>query len=310
MRIPAFLLGSLTAGLIGLNTLFWVLAFVPFILLKLLPIPQLRHFSSLALIRCAEIWVAGNSRILSLTPPITWRVEGIEGLDPRASYLLISNHQSWVDIFVLQHLFHGKIPFLKFFLKQELIWVPLLGLAWWALDFPFMKRYSRAELEKHPELRGKDVETTRQHCEKFRQYPVTVINFLEGTRRTPSKQAKHAAQGSPYQHLLRPKAGGVALVVAAMGDRLSAVLDVTIRYPGTDTKKLFWKLLSGQIPAVEVHIRSLPMPAGAAGRDYLSDPAYQQQMQDWVNQLWADKDALIASRSSAGAAAPDLSSVS
>lgn len=288
--LPAPVLGCLTGGLIALNTLFWVLVFVPLILLKILPIPALRHRCSLALIRCAEIWVEGNSAIVRLTPPIDWDVQGLEELDSQASYLVISNHQSWVDIFVLQHVLKGKIPFLKFFLKQELIWVPLLGLAWWALDFPFMKRYSRETLEKHPELRGKDVETTRRMCEKFRQYPVSVINFLEGSRFTP---AKHARQQSPYQYLLRPKAGGVGLVLAAMGDQLNGVLDLTIRYPGSETDGLIWKLLCGDIRKISVRARLLPVPEQVSGRDYLSDPAYQLQMQNWVNDLWQTKDAQI-----------------
>ncbi len=67
-------------------------------------------------------------------------MQGVDSLHQRGWYLVSSNHQSWVDILVLQRIFHGRIPFLKFFLKQELIWVPVIGLAWWALDFPFMKR--------------------------------------------------------------------------------------------------------------------------------------------------------------------------
>ena len=283
------LLGTLTASLIALNTAFWVLMFVPFIVIKLLAVPlrnqALERFASLALMRCASYWVEGNSRIVTLAPPIRWDVEGIEKLDLASSYLVISNHQSWVDIFALQHVFRDRIPFLKFFLKQQLIWVPLLGIAWWALDFPFMKRYSRAAMDKHPELRGKDIETTRRYCQKYRNYPVSVINFLEGTRRTPKKQ-----QNSPYRHLLRPKAGGVALVLAAMGDQLREVIDVTIDYPGSDTRRLFWRLLSGGIPVVVIRVRRLPVPEQVAGRDYQNDPEYQARIKDWVNEIWADKD--------------------
>lgn len=279
----------LTASLIALNTVFWVIVFIPFILIKLV-IPPLRPWSSKALIRCAQAWVEGNSWIVTLTPPIKWDVQGLEGLNSERSYLVVSNHQSWMDIFALQHVLKGQIPFLKFFLKQELIWVPLLGLAWWALDFPFMKRYSREKLEQHPELRGKDIETTRKYCARFRDYPVSVINFLEGSRFTPSK---HARQKSPFKHLLRPKAGGVALVLAALGDQLTEVLDVTIDYPYNSTKQLILQLLRGEIKAVTVRIRRLPVPENVAGRDYLSDEAYQRQIQTWVNELWQDKDLLL-----------------
>lgn len=284
------LFAVLTASLIGLNTVFWVIVFIPFILVKLL-VPPLRPWSSKALIRCAEYWVEGNSAIVKLTPPIRWDIQGLEGLSHERSYLVVSNHQSWVDIFVLQHVLKQQVPFLKFFLKQQLIWVPLLGLAWWALDFPFMKRYSRETLEKHPELRGKDIETTRKYCARFRDYPVSVINFLEGSRFTPAKRDR---QQSPYQHLLKPKAGGVALVLAALGDQLTEVLDVTIVYPENSTRRLILQLISGDIKRVIVRVRRLPVPENAAGRDYLSDEAYQQQIQTWVNGLWQDKDALLS----------------
>jgi 1-acyl-sn-glycerol-3-phosphate acyltransferase len=289
--LPAPLLGCLTASFIILNTIFWFSTFLPFILLKFMPVPALQHFSTLALIQMAQNWVKGNSAIMHSTQTTRWDIQGLENLDMNHSYLVVSNHRSWTDIFVLQHVFQGRIPFLKFFLKQELIWVPLLGIAWWALDFPFMKRYSREFLEKHPELRGKDIQTTRHHCEKFKKYPVSVINFLEGTRFKPEKLSK---QNSPYKHLLRPKAGGVALVLAAMGETLHQVVDVTVLYPHNSHKKLFWALLSGQLPEIVVRVQTLPIPENVAGRDYLSDSAYQEQIQTWVNTLWQDKDAVIA----------------
>jgi 1-acyl-sn-glycerol-3-phosphate acyltransferase len=121
-------------------------------------------------------WIRLNSLILHLTQNLEIRLDiedegGWENFSTRNSYLVISNHRSWADILILQHLFNGRIPFLKFFLKKELIWVPLLGVAWWALDFPFMKRYSKEYLEKHPERRGKDIETTRKYCKKFKYSP-------------------------------------------------------------------------------------------------------------------------------------------
>jgi hypothetical protein len=130
------------------------------------------------------------------------------------SYLVISNHQSWVDIPALIQALNRRTPFFKFFLKKELIWVPFLGLAWWALDYPFMKRYSKAFLAKHPELAGQDLKITKEACELFKRQPVTVVNYLEGTR---FNETKRKQQGSPFKRLLKPKAGGVAFVLAAMG---------------------------------------------------------------------------------------------
>ena len=182
---------------------------------------------------------------------------------------------------MLQYLCNKRIPFLKFFLKSQLIWVPLLGLAWWALDFPFMKRYSKEFLERHPELRGKDVEVTRRACEKFAELPVSVMNFVEGTRFTP---AKHEAQGSPYRHLLKPKAGGMMTALDVLGDRLDAVLDVTIFYPGRVPS--FVDVLCGRVPEVRVHIDRQPVPATGDGQ-----PLAVTGVQAWLAELWQAKDA-------------------
>jgi 1-acyl-sn-glycerol-3-phosphate acyltransferase len=195
-----------------------------------------------------------------------------------------------VDIPALMESLNRRTPFFKFFLKKELIWVPLLGLAWWGLDYPFMKRYSKAFLEKHPELKGKDLEITKAACELFKRQPVTVVNYLEGTRFT---QAKHREQQSPYRYLLKPKAGGVAFVLAALGEQLDALLDVTIVYPG-DRAPGFWDLLNGSIKRVIVDIQVRPLDCALWTGSYESDPVFRQKMQDWVNQLWQQKDTRIS----------------
>ena len=276
--------------LFGLNTVWWCSVLYLFVLIKLIvPFKGFRHRISLVLIFIANVWIECNSFIFQITHKVKWDVQGVENLSPENSYLVVSNHRSWADIFVLQHIFKRHIPFLKFFLKQELIWVPLLGIAWWALDFPFLKRYSRQFLQKHPELRGKDMAATRKSCEKFKNHPVSVMNFLEGTRFTFEKQKK---QNSPYRHLLVPKAGGVALVFSMMGDYLSNVIDVTIVYPKNEPPVHFWDLLTGAIPLITVRVRTLPLPENVVGKNYQEDKAYQEQIQQWVNQLWQEKNLL------------------
>ncbi|MGB1091225.1 MAG: acyltransferase, partial [Oceanobacter sp.] len=203
-------------------------------------------------------------------------------------YLVISNHQSWVDIFVLQRCLHGRIPLLKFFIKQQLIWVPFLGLAWWALDFPFMKRYSKSYLEKHPEKKGQDLETTRKSCEKFQQIPTSVTNFLEGTRFTA---IKHQQQSSPYKHLLKPKAGGMAFAMSVMGKQFDSVLDVTIHYPNGAPS--FIGFLKGELAGCQVYIERLVINENLIDGDYQNDSQYRQDFQQWVDQIWQAKDARL-----------------
>jgi 1-acyl-sn-glycerol-3-phosphate acyltransferase len=282
-RLPAPLRGVISASILGLNTMVIALSLVPPALLKLLvPAKPVRRVCDRLMNGLASVWVGNNNAWIAAVSPAPWDVQGVDGLHQRGWYLVSSNHQSWVDILVLQRIFHGRIPFLKFFLKQELIWVPVIGLAWWALDFPFMKR------GKGSGARGNDLKTTRQACEKFKLIPTTVINFVEGTRFTP---AKHQAQQSPYRHLLKPKIGGLGTALAAMGEQFEALLDVTIVYPqGTPT---FWHLLCGRIDAVSVRVQQREIPAQVLGGDPVADKAYRQRIGDWVEGQWRDKDRLI-----------------
>lgn len=283
-----FPLAVLAFVLVAFNTLVHATPLLLLALVKaLVPNAGFRRRISIWLILLAESWIAVNSRMIDAVGTRLVVDEG-DTLRRNGWYLVLSNHQSWVDIPVLQKLFNRRIPFLKFFLKSQLIWVPVLGLAWWALDFPFMKRYSRQVLEKHPELRGKDIEATRRACEKYRELPVSVMNFVEGTRFT---QTKHA-QGSPYANLLPPRAGGVAFVLDAMGDMLDAVVDVTLVYPAG--KPTIYDLFAGRIREVRAHVRTIPIPAEFLGGSYENDLAFRERFQAWINALWAQKDANIA----------------
>jgi 1-acyl-sn-glycerol-3-phosphate acyltransferase len=293
--LPTPLRGALTGLLLGLNTVLVFSAMIPLALVKLLrPGVAVRSACDRVLNALASRWVANNNAwIAAVHPGAVWDVQGVDSLHPRGWYLVSSNHQSWVDILVLQRVFHGHIPFLKFFLKQELIWVPVIGLAWWALDFPFMKR------GKGQGARHSDLKTTRQACEKFKLIPTTVINFVEGTRFTPAKQA---AQKSPYRHLLRPKIGGLGIALAAMGEQFEALLDVTIVYPhGTPT---FWQLLSGRLDAVTVRVQERAIPPEVLGGDPVGDKAYRVRIGRWVEAQWQAKDQLIDELLQAGAARP------
>ncbi len=297
-RLPGLIRIPLAMLLLGVNIVLHVLALFVFTLAKVIvPIRPIRQACSRVLVVIAESWIGVNNLLFGLFTRIRWQVEGLVGLCRDGNYLVLCNHQSWVDIPVLQKVFNRRIPFLRFFLKQQLIWVPLLGPAWWALDFPFMKRYSRETLVRHPELQGKDREATRRACEKFRHMPVSVMNFVEGTRFTP---AKHDAQSSPYRYLLRPKAGGLAFVLDAMGDALHAVLDVTIVYP--EGPCTLMDLIAGRVRDIRVHVRERPIDATLIG-SYDEDAAFRGRVKLWVNTLWREKDAQAARMQSAADAA-------
>jgi 1-acyl-sn-glycerol-3-phosphate acyltransferase len=239
----------------------------------------------------AESWVGVNTWMIRNLTHTRIIVEDGPALSYQGHYLVLANHQSWVDIPVLQAIFNRKIPLLRFFLKSQLFWVPLLGLAWWALDFPFMKRYSREKLEKHPELAGRDLETTRRACRKFRGMPVSILIFPEGTRFTPRK---HEMQNSPFRHLLKPRAGGTAFVLESMGDALHTIIDVTIAYPAG--KPTFADLFANHIPEVRVQFRERAMPSELLEGSYEKDPAARSRAQAWINTLWTQKDEVLSGK--------------
>ncbi len=294
----ATLRGALTMLLIVLNLVFWATPLYLVAFVKLLPFGRLRVHCDRLLVWLAQNWISGNQLVFRLTQNIRWDVEGLDGLQRREWYLVVCNHQSWVDILVLQGVFNRRIPFLKFFLKRELIWVPVLGFAWWALDFPFMQRHSREYLERHPEARGQDLEATRRACEHFSRSPTSVMNFVEGTRFTP---AKHAGQASPYCHLLKPRAGGTAFVIGAMGEIMHRVLDVTIVYPGGAPS--LWDLCCGRLGEVQVRVAGREIPAWTRRGNYQDDPEFRARFQAWLSEIWARKDAQVeALRSGAGGA--------
>ncbi|CEK11088.1 acyltransferase [Legionella hackeliae] len=269
-----------------------LLGFIPILLigiLKLFPNRRWKLFCTRWVDAIATLWSGVNNTYISRTQKITWEVEGLENLHRKNSYLIIANHQSWLDIVVLQRLFNRKIPVLKFFIKDQLKWVPLLGFAWWAMGCPFMKRYSKEYLEKKPHKKGKDLQATRKAIELFKHTPATVMSFVEGTRFSSQKSKQ---QKSPYQFLLKPKAGGIGFVISAMGQQFTSLLDVTIIY--SNNKHSLWDFLCRRINAIKVHIRQLPIPQQFINSTLLENNQIQEEFRTWLNNSWHEKDNLIA----------------
>ena len=259
--LPPLLRGVIVSLLIAVNTVLCAVVLFALALLKvILPVKPLQALCNKGLDVLVSFWISNNSSILSLCSPMKLKATGFEDVSLNRSYLVTSNHQSWADIVLVQVLLNKRAPQLKFFLKKELIWVPVLGLCWWALDFPFMQRHTKEYLKKHPEKKGQDLETTRKACEKFKDRPVCIYNYLEGTRFT---EAKHKRQRSPYKHLLKPKSGGVGFVVGAMGHNMPYLLNLTIKYEGKVPD--FWDFLCGRCPCATVHMETIEIPRQFCG---------------------------------------------
>ncbi|PMG72315.1 acyltransferase [Shewanella sp. 10N.286.51.B7] len=289
MPLFAKIKGSVAFICYVINTILWVTPILIFSIFKVLPIIFIRKVCSYILDNCASAWISVNGIIEAIFHPTKIKLTGDNQFSEKEWYMVIANHQSWVDILILQRVFNRKIPFLKFFLKQQLIYVPILGLAWWALDFPFMRRYSTAQLKRNPKLKGKDTEITRKSCEKFKHKPVSVMNFVEGTRFHPGK---HKKQSSPFEHLLKPKAGGMAFALDAMGSQINKLVNVTIYYPGKIPS--YWEYICNDLDEVHVDIQVTDIPDAMRG-DYSKDREFKIEFQNQLNQLWLEKDNKISS---------------
>ncbi len=276
------------------------------VLLLVLAIPKLltpegpaRHRVRRWLTGVAESWIGVNNALFSLASKTRWEQHLPEYLNRDGCYLVLCNHQSWVDIPVLQKCFNRRLPLLRFFLKKQLIWVPVLGPCWWALDFPFMHRASREELARKPELRGRDLESARRACEIFQDVPVAMMSFPEGTRRQGSKREP----STDYERLLLPKAGGVGQVIQALGSELHGCVDVTIRYGAADEDLEppgMWTLLRGEIDLISIDAQLRPIPSALLNRDFGSDKEAREALQEWLRGLWQEKDQLLGDQTTEG----------
>ncbi|MBU0994452.1 MAG: acyltransferase [Proteobacteria bacterium] len=288
--LPGPLKGILAFFLFVVNLLFWFVILIPFALIKIcLPVPFIRKPMDYALNFFCTMWASCNKIILIFLNDIKWDIEGNDDLSMNEWYLVLSNHQSYSDFVALQYVLNNRIPYFRFFIKKELLWIPIFNFVWYALDYPRMKRYPKEFLEKNPHLKGKDIETTRKSCERFKFVPVSVMNFVEGTRFT---KAKHEKQQSPFKHLLKPKAGGIAFVLAAMGDQLSAILDVTISY--SPKAMSLWDFFCGRVSEVKIRVKRLSVSDDVKG-DYFEDNTFRERFQAWMNTLWTEKDLLMES---------------
>lgn len=285
MLMPAWVVALATIAIKTLALLFWSGLMIPAILVKLVPVYRLQRRASSFCVWCATQWVASNRLIYRALHDLPnaeayGQVDFHGQLDPGKSYLLLCNHQSWADILILFDVFHARAPFLRFFLKRDLIYLPIIGLVCWAMDFPFMTRRSS----------NADRVATRRACSVYREHPVTVVNFLEGTRFT---EAKRRDKNSPYRRLLRPKSGGLAFTLDAMGEQFAGVIDVTVCYQPSE-RPLVWSWLCGEQAQVRLEVDLIPVPSELLHGDYAQDTAYRERIQTWVNGLWERKDARLA----------------
>jgi 1-acyl-sn-glycerol-3-phosphate acyltransferase len=293
------MLSFLPGPLIGVIAIFlyvffaFVLAAIFFLVMLvwlITPIPAWRRAIRNFIFKIPSVWSETIRFTMWMTTKTTWEINGLENLSKQQSYLLISNHQGFLDILVMQAVLDRYVPQLRYFMKQGLLWMPLIGQACYIMGYPFMKRYSKQYIKKHPEKGNADMETTRKTCERFAKTPITLINYVEGTRFTPEKARR---KQSPYKNLLKPKAGGISFILSAMESQIDTILNVTVIY--SQRKKISWTFLQGRMKSVTVYIEPIKVPPELRG-NYQQNREFRIYFQNWLNQRWQEKDKLIESQ--------------
>ena len=255
---------------VSLNLVFWCGPLLGVLAVRLLA-PQARpaaHRVSCGIYRRA---VAFDDWWLKRVSGARWSCPDL-ALDPQASCILIANHQSWADIFLLQSAIARRGPVIKFLCKRELAYIPVLGLIMLAFNFPIMRRRGRVGGSRE-ERRHQDRERVRQACAVLFEAPAAMLTFAEGTR---FSKAKRLRSGSPHRHLLPPRAGGFTAIVEALSPLRPTVVDLTIRYRGSAA---FWAFLGGASGPVAMAAHSFPASS-------VVDAGPRQ----WLEERWRLKD--------------------
>jgi 1-acyl-sn-glycerol-3-phosphate acyltransferase len=280
--VPKWVFGLLATWVLLLNTLICgVMVFLLGLVKLCLPVRAV----SVLLHQAYGLWCKGNKLGLQIGCG-QLNIQVPEDVQSNGWYLLVSNHISWLDIVVLSAI--DALPAPKFFLKDELKYVPLIGTGAWAMGMPFMKRASKAQIAKNPKLKGMDVARTKHSCRNFKDHPTTVINFAEGTRFTP---VKHAKQHSQFQYLLKPKAGGTAFALEVLAEQLDGLLNTTIIYESKGSH-ICRSFMLGQLCSVNVDVELVKISTLPLG-NYQQDKAYRVCFQNYLNSLWQTKDRQI-----------------
>jgi len=288
--LPSVILMPISFTLFCLNLAFCgSLIFIGGLLKFALPFKAFHQLLYYPMHTIYRFWALNNYLIMTACNNIKWTIKGDENLNKESWYLLIANHRSWLDIFVLSNFTRTRIPEPKYFLKESLKKVPFIGMGCWALDMPFMKRYSKSFLKKNPHLIGTDIETTKRSCHKFKHKPTTIINFVEGTRFT---KEKHQRQQSKFKHLLTPKAGGIAFTLSTMGEQFDKILNISLIYP-QNNGHIMKDMLKGKLKEIIVDIEQIDNIEALQG-DYINDKNYKKEFHRWLTQLWQKNDTKIA----------------
>lgn len=240
-------------------------------------------------------WTKNNRWIFKTFLHTTFDIQGeINVLDRQKWYLLICNHLSWTDVILIQTMLVDILPPIKFFLKQQLIWLPVIGWTCRILNFPFMQRYTISQIKKKPAKRFENIHNIQYACQRIAKRPATLVNFAEGTRFTSEKHKKKPT----YDHLLIPQIAGPSLSLQALHPAVNTIIDATLIYRQRAKAISLWRFCCGYVDHVRLDVALVDVDETLIGNCY-EDKNFKRHFSAWLNQRWKRKDALIANDLSA-----------
>ena len=281
---------------IGILTFFAILIILTFAvtLLTIVNIPRIIPNKNLKVLLGSLSNTMGSATVASITTALKilhkleWDFHIPEDVNADTWYIAMSNHQSWADIFILLAAGHKKIPLLKFFMKKELQWIPIIYLVHKTIDMPFLNRHSQKQIEANPELKKLDYQNAETAAKRFSRNPSTAFSFAEGTRFT---HEKHLAQASPYKNFLTPKIGALAIALKGM-PQVNELIDFTVIY-STD-KRSTWDFLCGEMRQAKVYAKAHETPETLKGKNFDQEAEYRREFKNFIEKIWEEKQELYS----------------
>jgi 1-acyl-sn-glycerol-3-phosphate acyltransferase len=281
--------GLLSFLFITVHLAFWIVPIVILALIKLVvPVQFVKELSYRIMVWIYGTAVRINDFLLFKLVRNKIQIRSKETLKTDRNYLILSNHRSWADILILQSVLNRKTPPIRFIVKWELIFMPIVGLICWAYEYPFVKRKSLKYTSPKSGKSKNDFHVIRNKIDKMSANHLSLINFVEGTRFKILKSEKYAAG---FKHLLNPHAGGLFNILKNYGDRLDELLNFTIVYKCR--QPIFWKLLGGRCRHIIVDLQKVQMKELLNRLGACDGDVNFVRVSEWLNDLWQEKDLKI-----------------
>lgn len=268
------------------NLSFWIIPVILLAVIKLMvPVSRIKVRSYQAMIWIYGIAVKINDFLLFGIMKNKLHIQNPGALNKERNYLILSNHQSWADILILQSFLNKNTPPIRFIVKRELIFMPLIGLICWAYEYPFVRRGSLKSKKETNHKTSKDMYTIRNKIDHMSSSNLSIINFVEGTRFNILKSKKFASR---YKHLLNPHAGGLFHILKNYGEKLDTVLNFTIVYGCR--APFFWKFIGGRCRHILVDLQEIQKEDLMTSLGATNEEIHFNAVSNWLKELWKEKD--------------------